>query len=195
MKDTESTPLLFFFFGTFRARLQEVTDIAAKDCHKRARNSLQKRRSKMEKPTEAEALRIEYLELMKTFYDTCLTGLNKAKAHMAGTLLGMLVTQSALLGALLFLEGNGVVVILVAVGALTYWWFRRSRKEWAKHKEMKGVYEKLEMRKTSIERKYFDLTGVDIQQTFTEAEVYEAFDELMKKYPSYQKKPNTRLMV
>ena len=59
----------------------------------------------MEKLPEAEALRekfsevvalcVEYLDLMKTMYATCLMGLDKAKAHMVGTQFGFLVTQSA----------------------------------------------------------------------------------------------------
>jgi hypothetical protein len=89
----------------------------------------------MEKPAAAEALRVEYLDLVKTVCATCLTGLIRAKAHMVGMLLGFLVTQSALLGALFFLEDTGVVAVLVSVVLLTLWRFGKSAKEEAKHEE------------------------------------------------------------
>jgi hypothetical protein len=136
----------------------------------------------MEKPAEAEALRVEYLDLHKTMYATCLTGLNKAKAHMAGTFLGMLVTQGALLGALFILEDKGVVAIFVIVVLLTLWWFSTFKKEIAVHEEMKRAYEAIGKRLSSIEREYLTLTGTEIRKTFTEAEIRQAFDPLLKKY-------------
>lgn len=119
----------------------------------------------MEKPTEAEALRIEYLDLLKTIYATCLTGLTRAKAHMVGTSLGFLITQCALLGALFFLGDMGVVAILVIVVLLTLWWFSTFTKEKAIHEEMKRENEAMKKRLKSIEREYSILTGTDIRQT------------------------------
>jgi hypothetical protein len=69
----------------------------------------------MEKPTEAEALRVEYLDLLKIMYATCLTGFSRAKAYSDVSFFGMLVTQGALFGALFFVEdlgANAVAAIL-----------------------------------------------------------------------------------
>ncbi len=80
----------------------------------------------MERPTEAEALRAEYLDLLKIMYGTCLTGFSRAKAHLDVSFLGMLVTQGALFGALFFLEDlddSAIVAILVIVVLAALWWF------------------------------------------------------------------------
>jgi hypothetical protein len=138
----------------------------------------------MEKSAEAEALRVEYRDLSKTVYATCLTGLTRAKAHMVGTFLGMLVTQGAFLGALFFLEDTGVVVMFIIVGLLTLWWFSTFTKEKAIHEQMKREYETIEKRLKSIEREYFALTGTEIRETFTAAEIGQAFEPLRKKYSS-----------
>jgi hypothetical protein len=58
----------------------------------------------VEKPSEAEALRVEYLDLLKIMYATCLTGFNRAKAYLDVSFFGMLVTQGALFGALFYLD-------------------------------------------------------------------------------------------
>jgi hypothetical protein len=79
------------------------------------------------------------------------------------------------------------------IGLLTLWWYREITKEETKHKEVMCEYQAMEKRLVSIECKYFALTGTDIRQTFTEAEVYQAFDELMKKYPAYLKKRDPHL--
>jgi hypothetical protein len=134
----------------------------------------------MDKPTEAEALRDEYLDLWKIMYDTCLTGIKKVEAHMVGSMLECIVTQSALLAALLFLEVRGIVVIFIAVVLLTFWWFNKSQKEWAKHEEVDGTYKEMEQRLKSIEREYLALTGTDIRQTFTEIEMHKAYEQLLK---------------
>jgi hypothetical protein len=136
----------------------------------------------MEKPAEAEALRTEYLELHKTAFATCLTGLTKAKAHVTGTFLGMVVTQSALLGALYFLEDRGIIAILVIVVLLTLWWLSTFKKEKAAHEGMKREYDALEKRIKSIEREYQALTGTELRGTFTANEIQQAFDPLLKKY-------------
>jgi hypothetical protein len=136
----------------------------------------------MEKPTEAEALRAEYLELTKTMWVTCLKGIRRAKAHMVGTFLGMLVTQSALLGALYFLEDTAVIAILVIVVLLTIWWFGTTTKEEAIHEEVKIEYAAMEKKMKSIEREYFALTGTELRGTFTANEINQAFDPLFKKY-------------
>jgi hypothetical protein len=85
----------------------------------------------MEKPTEAEALHVEYLDLLKTMYGTCLTGISRAKAHMDVSFFGMLVTQGALLGSIFFiqdLDDRAMVAILVIVVVATLWWFRTVNK-------------------------------------------------------------------
>lgn len=69
-----------------------------------------------------------------------------------GTFLGMVVTQSALLGALYFLEDTAIIAILVIVVLLTLWWLSTFTKEKAVHEEMKREYEALEKRMKSIER-------------------------------------------
>jgi hypothetical protein len=58
---------------------------------------------------------------------------------------------------------------------------QHTTKEVAKHKEAKDQYEAIGKRLESIEREYFALTGTDIRQTFTETEVHQAFDALMKR--------------
>jgi hypothetical protein len=54
----------------------------------------------MEKSTEAEALRVEYLELLKIMYGTCLTGIERAKACLVGTGIGGIVIRSHLINTL-----------------------------------------------------------------------------------------------
>jgi hypothetical protein len=143
----------------------------------------------MDKPTEAEALRAEYLELTKTMYATCLTGLDRAKAHMFGTFSGMLVTQGALFAALYFsdnLNTNAIVVVVVIVSLLTFWWSGTTTKEEAVHEGMKHEYEAQEERMKSIEREYMALTGTELRGTYTAEEIHQAFEPLLKKrYKKY----------
>ncbi len=108
---------------------------------------------------------------------------------MVGTMLGFFVIQSALLGSLYFIENRGIVAILFLVVLLTLWWYRTTTKEVAKHKEAKDQYKVIGKRLESIEREYFALTGTDIRQTFTETEVHQAFDALMKRKPPHFWKP------
>jgi hypothetical protein len=139
----------------------------------------------MEKPTEAEALRVEYLDLLKTMYGTCLTGFRRAKAHMDVSFLGMLVIQGALLGAIFFIEDlddRAIVAILVIVVLATLWWFSTVNKELAVHEEVKHEYEAMEKRMKSIEREYMALTGTELRGTFTANEIQQAFEPLLKKY-------------
>jgi hypothetical protein len=96
----------------------------------------------MEKPADAEALRAEYLDLLKIMWVTCLKGIRRAKAHMVGTFLGMLVTQGALFAALFFVENLdakavAAVFVFVIVSLLTLWWFGTTTKEEAVHEEVK----------------------------------------------------------
>jgi hypothetical protein len=162
--------------------LQDAPDTAAMDVPQAGSEQSLKEECKMEKPADAEALRAEYLELTKTMWVTCLKGIRRAKAHMVGTFLGMLVTQSALLGALYFLEDTAINAILVIVVLLTLWWLSTFTKEKAVHEGMKREYNALEKRMKSIEREYLALTGTELRGTFTATEVQQAFDPLFKKY-------------
>jgi hypothetical protein len=143
----------------------------------------------MEKATEAEALRFEYLDLLKTNYKTSLTGLNRAKGLMAGNLAALLVTQSALVGAL-FLVDEGAVTILALVVAVALWWFWKCSKELKKHEAVKREYEEMDTRLKSIERQYFALTGTEIREALSKTEVYETFHELFKQRGIHLKQPN-----
>jgi hypothetical protein len=125
----------------------------------------------MNKLTEAESLRAEYLDLLKTMYGTCLTGIDKAKAHMVGSTLGLIVTQNTLLGALFFLEDTGIIAILVLVSLLTFWWFGKTEKEEAKHLEAMRIHEGNKKRAESIKREYFALIGKELRGSFTTAEI------------------------
>jgi hypothetical protein len=139
----------------------------------------------MEKSPRAEALRAEYLDLLKTMYGTCLTGFSRAKAHLDVSFLGMLVTQGALFGALFFMEDlddSAIVAILVIVVLATLWWFRTINKELTKHEEVKLLHEENEKLLKSIEREYRDLTGTELRGTFTADEINQAFGPLLKKY-------------
>jgi hypothetical protein len=140
------------------------------------------------KSSKADALRVEYLDNLKIVYTTCLTGLKKTKAHMVETMLGFLITQSALLGSLYFIENRGIVAILFLVVLLTFWWHRTTMKEVAKHKEAKDQHEAIRKRLESIEREYFALTGTDIRQTFTEAEVHQALNGSRNRFTSSGKR-------
>jgi hypothetical protein len=135
----------------------------------------------MEKLTQAKVLRHEYLELMTVMFDTCLTGIDKAKAHMVGTLSGLIVTQCGLVAALLYLDGTAIIAMVLIVSALTLWWCGNTMKEWRKHKEMMSEYRAIDTRLESIKREYFALTGTDVHGTFTETEVREAFESVFKK--------------
>lgn len=139
----------------------------------------------MEKPADAEALRTEYLDLLKIMWVTCLTGIRRAKAHMDVSFLGMLVTQGALLGAIYFLEDlddRAIVAILVIVVVATLWWFSTVNKELSVHEEVKHEYEAMEKRMKSIEREYMALTGTELRGTFTANEIQQAFEPLLKKH-------------
>lgn len=139
----------------------------------------------MEKPTEAEALRAEYLDLLKIMYGTCLTGASRAKALLNVSPLGMLITQGALFGALFFLDDlddRTIIAILVIVVLAALWWFRTANKELAKHEEVKRIHEENEKLLKSIEREYRDLTGTELRGTFTADEIQQAFEPLLKKY-------------
>jgi hypothetical protein len=141
----------------------------------------------MEKSADAEALCVEYLQLMKIMYATCLTGFKRAKAHLDVSFLGMLVTQGALIGALYFvddLEERAIIAILIIVVLATLWWFSTLNKEVAKHEEVKREYEAMEKRLKSIEREYLALTGTEIRGSFADTEVHQAFDALLKKRSS-----------
>jgi hypothetical protein len=97
----------------------------------------------MKTPTEAEALRAEYLDLLKIMWVTCIKGIRRAKAHMVGTFLGMLVTQGTLFAALFFIEdldAKSVAAVIVIVSLLTLWWFGTTTKEEAVHEEVKDEY-------------------------------------------------------
>jgi hypothetical protein len=136
----------------------------------------------MEKLSEADALRMEYLDIIQTVCGTCITGLRRAKAHMVGTFLGMLITMSAFFGALIFLEGVVMIATIVVAVLLTLWWMGTTRKEVAVHEDMKGTYEAMEKRLENIAREYSALTGTDIRDTFTTPEIQQAFDTMLKKY-------------
>ncbi len=140
----------------------------------------------MEKPTEAEALRAEYLNLLKIMYGTCLTGFSRAKAHLNVSFLGMLISQGALFGAFFTMEDlddRAIVAILVIVAVLaTLWWFYIMHKELAKHEKVKLIHEENEKLLQSIEHEYMALTGTELRGTFTANEVQQAFGPLLKKY-------------
>jgi hypothetical protein len=141
----------------------------------------------MEKPADADALRVEYLELLKIMYGTARTGFNRVKAHMDVSFFGMLITQGALLGAFYFmddLDQRAVVAILVIVVLATLWWFSTLNKELSKHEEVKREYEVMEKRLKCIEREYRDLTGTELRGSFTAAEIGPVFEPLLKKRKS-----------
>jgi hypothetical protein len=144
----------------------------------------------MEKPTEADALRTEYLSLLKTMYATSLTGFFRAKAFLVGNFAAGLVLNGALFGAL-FLEDKGAVVMLVLVVAVAFWWFRKFMKEDAKHREVVQIQEADKKRLKDIEREYFALTGTEVREALSKVEVYEAFHELYKKRGIHLEKPRS----
>jgi hypothetical protein len=136
----------------------------------------------MEKSPRTEALRAEYLELMKTWYDTCLAGIDRAKAQFVGLNAGGIVINSAIMGAVMFLEGDAQVAMLLIAVALSVWWIRSDMVENAKHKEAMRVYDEIGKRRSSIEHEYLALTDTELRGTFTAAEIHRAFDPLLKKY-------------
>ena len=136
----------------------------------------------MEKLPEAEALRVEYLDLMKTTYGTSFIGLRRAKAHIVSTQLGFLVTMSAFYGALFFLEGAAMITTIIVSVLLTLWWVGKTMKEWVKNKRVMCEYEVIEKKAASIQCKYFALTGTDIRDALTQPEIEQAFNKMLKEY-------------
>jgi hypothetical protein len=138
----------------------------------------------MEQSSRAAALRSEYVELLARMYGTALTGFERAKAYHAVTFFGMIITQSALFGALYFLDTldeMAVTAILTIVVLSALWWFYTIHKELSRHEDMKRANEALEKKMADIEQEYVALTKTQLRGTFTAREIHEKFEPLFKR--------------